>query len=93
MLSLLILFVDCSLNNENLGRTNVLVMGKESSCKELLINELFHEDLIDTDLEKKPNQDIQQIQKKGFSLSIYNAPALNFETNQYKKSTKMSLIL
>lgn len=72
----------------NLGRCNILIIGKTGVGKSPLINAAFREPLAKTGVGKPVTQDIRQHSKDGFPITVYDTPGLENNGQQLERITQ-----
>lgn len=71
-----------------IGKCNILIIGKTGVGKSTLINAVFREPLAKTGVGEPVTQDIRKYSKKDFPLTVYDTPGLEIDGEQIKRVTE-----
>jgi len=72
----------------DIGKCNILIIGKTGVGKSTLINAVFREPLAQTGVGNPITQDIRQYSKDGFPITVYDSPGLEIDEDQLKRIVK-----
>ncbi len=68
-----------------IGKCNILVIGKTGVGKSTLINAVFREPLAKVGVGEPVTQDIRKYSKKDFPITVYDTPGLEIDGEQIKR--------